>query len=138
MWSKVCVTILFLCHTPLFFGCTSAEKSANAKESFRAVLARENYKLHQDLSSQGDNRFTHLDLPQYYVLMEAQSPALAKEIKSFSKVELGHTNQVFVICVSNESPLIAICDNSSTAFVDRVKVTPIESLSALMDEIRGP
>lgn len=75
----------------------------------------------------------------YREKMRAQDPGLYRELEKFDELKVGSSPSSFVVCVKSVKENIAICDNSGTAVVDRVKVTrPLPELETLMDEVRGP
>lgn len=75
----------------------------------------------------------------YREKMSAQNPDLYRELQKFDELKLGSSPSSFVVCVKSIKDNIAMCDNSATGVMDRVKVeTPLPDLNSLMDQVRGP
>lgn len=116
-------------------GCAHRDKTL---ADFRQVWGMENRRLHETLRKRQGFYFPKYTKEDYLADMDKQNKDLATFIRSsFEQVELGTASSVFVICVKSED--VAMCDNSMTAFVDRIRMNDTKiDLLKLMDEIRGP
>lgn len=123
-------------------GCATAPRGPKASgdfKDFRTEFALANRKIHESLKFTPGFSFMSFGKDAYRAKLKAQNPALDRELDSFDEVVVGTSPSSFVICVKSLKEKIAICDNSGTAVVDRVKVTnPLPELRELMDEVRGP
>lgn len=122
----------------LMLSCATGASDPSDKE-FRQIFADENHRMYQTLMTVSGFKFREFNLEDYRFRMQKQNPDLLKQINSFDEVQLGTSPRAFVVCVKSIARNVAVCDNGSTAFVDRIKVDkPLPDLQKLMDEIRGP
>ncbi len=122
-------------------GCASpsAPKATGDFKDFRSEFALANRKLHESLKFTTGFSFMSFGESAYREKMREQNPELYRELETFDELKVGSSPSSFVVCVKSVKENIAICDNSGTSVVDRVKVTtPLPDLQTLMDEVRGP
>lgn len=120
----------------LFSGCTHGGKDPTYAD-FRKAWAMENRALHEKLKSNPMFRFPSYTKDQYMVDMHHQNSKIVDTVKSFEMIELGTSPSAFVICVKSKD--IAMCDNSLSPVVDRIKMGgELPDLKSLMDQVRGP
>lgn len=129
------IRILFFITVISAVSCAHRDKTFS---EFREVWGMENRRLHETLRKRPGFHFPEYTKQLYLADMEKLNKDLAKFIRSsFEQVEVGTASSVFVVCVKSEN--VAMCDNSMTAFVDRIRMEDTNiDLIKLMDEIRGP
>lgn len=126
-----------VCLVALLSAASCAHRDKTFSE-FREVWGMENRRLHQVLRKRPGFHFPNYTKEQYLTDMDKLNKDLATFIRSsFEQVEVGTASSVFVVCVKADN--VAMCDNSMTAFVDRIRMDdPNIDLLKLMDEIKGP
>jgi hypothetical protein len=121
----------------LFAACATTGAHDPSYAEFRVRFATENFKLGSALTKAGTD-FLKFTKDDYFAKMQNQDPTLVKQLSDFDEVQFGVSPRTFVICVKSAVNKISMCDNSSTAYLDRVRPNADSDLRKMLDEIRGP